>query len=404
MTEAIPGVWQLPGGAAVLGWTVIHAFWQAALVSGGLALVLRVVPASALRLRRAAAGTALGLVVLATGVTAGALMSDWRTHEACWHAHASSAAVAPRCVAHGVPTTADSYAARTATKQQAVLAGAPWAASLGSFSTPARSAARVVTAAAGSIGVLWAILALLALVRLAGGLRLVGRVRAVARPVDTLELRRTLDALGNGLAIRGRVDVRESDLVGTPAVAGWRSPVILLPRGLTDALSPAELHAVVAHELAHVRRRDYAVNLAQRVVESLFTMNPFVRWISSRIREEREAACDRIAAGQDAAARHRYIGALLALEARRRCGGPVLVGFLGHGSLLSRVRRITDSTTPAGRVAPPGRLLMTAAATAVLLALLLHAGSTAASLSSWAVMDRDLDLRQSAVQAGPSTP
>lgn len=89
-----------------------------------------------------------------------------------------------------------------------------------------------------------------------------------------------------GIAVRYGPDALE------PAVVGWRRPVLLLPDGIADALSAAQLQAVVVHELCHVRRRDNPLALLHMVVEVLFWFHPMVWWIGLRLVVEREHACD----------------------------------------------------------------------------------------------------------------
>jgi beta-lactamase regulating signal transducer with metallopeptidase domain len=80
--------------------------------------------------------------------------------------------------------------------------------------------------------------------------------------------------------------------LNNPGVIGILRPMVLIPTSMLTGFSPSDLEAVVAHELAHIRRHDYLFNLLQMVMESLFFFNPAVWWISHRIRMEREACCD----------------------------------------------------------------------------------------------------------------
>ena len=77
-----------------------------------------------------------------------------------------------------------------------------------------------------------------------------------------------------------------------PGVFGIRHPVLLLPAGITDVLSPAQLEAIIAHELCHVRRRDNLATAIHMGVEALFWFHPLVWWLGARLMEERERACD----------------------------------------------------------------------------------------------------------------
>jgi len=94
------------------------------------------------------------------------------------------------------------------------------------------------------------------------------------------------------LGVRRSVRLLESLQVHTPVVVGWLSPIIILPAGLIVGVAPAYLEALLAHELAHLRRHDYLVNFLQRVVEALLFYHPAVWWVSERIRCERELCCD----------------------------------------------------------------------------------------------------------------
>jgi beta-lactamase regulating signal transducer with metallopeptidase domain len=93
------------------------------------------------------------------------------------------------------------------------------------------------------------------------------------------------------------VRLLESALVRVPTVIGWLRPAILLPLGFATGLTTDQVAAVLAHELAHIRRHDYLINLLQVLVETLFFYHPAVWYISRRIRAERENCCDDMALG-----------------------------------------------------------------------------------------------------------
>ena len=94
------------------------------------------------------------------------------------------------------------------------------------------------------------------------------------------------------LGVRRAVGVLQSARVHVPIVVGWLKPVILVPMGAFAGLTPAQLELILMHELAHIRRNDYLVNLMQVVVETLLFYHPVVRWVSRVLREERENCCD----------------------------------------------------------------------------------------------------------------
>jgi beta-lactamase regulating signal transducer with metallopeptidase domain len=140
------------------------------------------------------------------------------------------------------------------------------------------------------------------------------------------------------LGLPAAAHVVESALVEVPTVVGWLRPAILLPMAAMAALSPAQIEAVLAHELAHIRRHDYAVNLLQTIAETVLFYHPAVWWLSARVRTEREHCCDEVAVriSGDAVA---YARALAELEAWRT-SSPALALAATGGSLLERVRRI----------------------------------------------------------------
>src|SRR5438132_1108681 len=110
-------------------------------------------------------------------------------------------------------------------------------------------------------------------------------------PVDPAWLE-TLNELRRRLEISRPVRLLKSALVEVPTVIGWLRPVILLPAASLTGLTPSQLEAILAHELAHVRRLDYVVGAFQCLVETLMFYHPAVWWISRCVREERENCCD----------------------------------------------------------------------------------------------------------------
>ena len=103
--------------------------------------------------------------------------------------------------------------------------------------------------------------------------------------------------LSQNLNIKQNIKLVESRLVTIPSVTGFFKPMILLPVGLLSNLPPDQVEAILLHELAHIKRNDYFVNLLQSFIETLFFFNPGVLWVSSLIKTERENCCDDIALG-----------------------------------------------------------------------------------------------------------
>jgi beta-lactamase regulating signal transducer with metallopeptidase domain len=156
--------------------------------------------------------------------------------------------------------------------------------------------------------------------------------------------------LAGQLGIRRGIRLCESTLAQVPAVIGWIRPVILIPAGALINLSVQELEAILAHELAHIRRFDYVANLLQSAIETLMFYHPAMWWIAKRIRAERENCCDDLAVVA-CGDRVVYARALTALE-ELRSGYPQFAMAATAGPLLSRVRRLLGKDDPRRRSLP----------------------------------------------------
>jgi beta-lactamase regulating signal transducer with metallopeptidase domain len=167
-------------------------------------------------------------------------------------------------------------------------------------------------------------------------------------PVLT-EWQQTLDRLIERMHVSRSVRLLATDRVDSPAVIGWLRPVILAPVGVLCGLAPEQVEALLAHELAHVRRHDYLVNILQGIAESMLFYHPAVWWISNQIRAEREHCCDdlAVAATGDVLV---YARALAELESMRPAHFKAALSA-NDGSLLRRIRRLTNPVAahrPAG--------------------------------------------------------
>ncbi|HLW73736.1 MAG TPA: M56 family metallopeptidase, partial [Gammaproteobacteria bacterium] len=119
--------------------------------------------------------------------------------------------------------------------------------------------------------------------------RILTRREAVPAPEVWQE---TLSRLALRVGVRVRIRLMVTAKVVVPCVVGWLKPVILLPPYAFTGLTALQLEMVLAHELSHIRRLDYLVNLMQVAVETLLFYHPVVRWISRDLRRERELCCD----------------------------------------------------------------------------------------------------------------
>jgi uncharacterized protein involved in exopolysaccharide biosynthesis/beta-lactamase regulating signal transducer with metallopeptidase domain len=147
-----------------------------------------------------------------------------------------------------------------------------------------------------------------------------------------------LQDLKHRFNVSRRVRLVSSALAEVPMIIGWLRPVILLPVSTLTGLTQAQVVAILAHELAHVRRCDYLVNAFQNVVETILFYHPAIWWISRCIRDEREECCDDMVV-RICGDRFGYARALFRLEELR--GAPPCLAFAASGgSLLGRIRRL----------------------------------------------------------------
>ncbi|PKP50983.1 MAG: hypothetical protein CVT92_13910 [Bacteroidetes bacterium HGW-Bacteroidetes-1] len=141
----------------------------------------------------------------------------------------------------------------------------------------------------------WVIGMLLMAIRMSGGYFVAYRLKHFAIfPVDK-EWQLRLEQLAAQLQIKRKIRFLESTRVDVPLVIGFLKPAIIVPLGTLSRLPFDQIEMILAHELAHIRRADFLVNMLQAVVEVILFFNPFVWWISSVIRAERENLCDDIA-------------------------------------------------------------------------------------------------------------
>jgi D-alanyl-D-alanine endopeptidase (penicillin-binding protein 7) len=154
-----------------------------------------------------------------------------------------------------------------------------------------------------------------------------------------------LDRLARQFGITRAVRLRVVEHLPSPITAGWLRPVVLVPASLISGMPPQLLEALLAHELAHVKRFDYLVNLGQNVIETLLFYHPAVWWISNRIRVEREQIADDFAARQLGEPR-RLALALSELE-RFQFSTHHLAQAANGGDLMSRIKRLVRPDTQA---------------------------------------------------------
>ena len=186
-----------------------------------------------------------------------------------------------------------------------------------------------------------------------------------------------LDRLRARVRLSRPVTLLESCLAEVPVVVGYVRPAILMPVGLLAGLPVGQVEAILLHELAHIRRYDYLVNLLQSAVEGFLFYHPAVWWISGLMRAERENCCDDLVVATHGDA-HEYAAALATLEQNRwsaREAAPAATG----GNLMQRIRRLLNRPEAPHRALTPvfSAVILTITAAVVLTAWPSKAGAKA---------------------------
>jgi beta-lactamase regulating signal transducer with metallopeptidase domain len=303
--------------AQAIGWALLHLLWQATIVAAILAAVLALLSKQSAGARYAASCGALAVVF------AMFLGTAWRAYDP----GVAPIAVAPHAASSG--DTAISLA--KVPLVIAVDAARSWRERVTDLVAAARQSLPGVVA-------LWlagvALLSLRLIVSWTRARNLVRRAATEASPQWLAVAARLSAALG----LRRGVQLLESAAIEVPSVIGSLRPVILLPASTLTGLTPEQLEMVLAHELAHIRRHDFLVNLMQAFVETLMFYHPAVWWMSRRVRIEREHCCDDLAVSV-CGNPLQYARALTRLEELRAAALPIVVAANG-GSLIERIRRI----------------------------------------------------------------
>jgi bla regulator protein blaR1 len=189
---------------------------------------------------------------------------------------------------------------------------------------------------------IWFILFSAKLVRILANINYVQRIRHYKTFAPSFYWKQRITELAQSLYIRHSIILLESAIVKAPMVVGFLKPAILIPLGLLSNLPPEQVEAVLLHELAHIQRKDYLVNLLQSFAEMIFFFNPAIIWISSLMREERESCCDDLAISRTKN-KKQFIHALVAFQeyTMYQSNSSTIIAFTGRKNyLLTRVKRI----------------------------------------------------------------
>lgn len=289
--------------AETLAWTLIHFLWQGVLIGLLLAIVLWFAPADDVgrsNYRYGSAMLALALVILAPLLT-----FFWQ-----WLGQGGGSVVAFSHSSMAMFAVIDAAVAWHMPPLLLRLLLACWAA-----------------------GVSWyAMKMLLAWV----ALQYLQRTQVHATPQWVA---RQVETLAEQMSIMRPVRIIVSGVINTPMTLGWLRPIIILPVTLLTGMQMDQLRLLLAHELAHIRRHDYVVNMVQNMVRILLFYHPLVHWICRILDEERELCCDHIAL-ECSSSRMQYAKALLSLQEQPHPLPALAAASTSKHALLRRIRRI----------------------------------------------------------------
>jgi len=291
-----------------LGWTLVHFLWQGTLVAIVLWCALALMARRAVETRYGAACVAL-LAMVALPVVTFVRLAEKAYSLGMLDSSALDGGTTVLRV--GADTTASAWWPVLSARLDQIM---PW------------------------LMLAWCAGVLVFSCRLSMGMAAARRLRIRETESVCERLQGTFDALCSRLGIRRAVALVHSTRVHVPTVIGWLKPVVLLPAACLSGLSDLQIEALLAHELAHIRRNDYLVSVLQSVVETVLFYHPAVWWVSKQVRRERECCCDELAV-RVCGDRVAYARALSLLEEQRALLPEVVLGANG-GVLTMRIKRL----------------------------------------------------------------
>lgn len=331
--------------AEALGWTILHSLWQATLIGVVLMLILQLMKNNNATQRYLISLSALFAILLMAVITFFTIFQP-----------ATAPLVSAQVAAwFEIPTLQ-----QTETTWQ-------------DFFTIAMN---FLTAYSPQISLVWLFGVSFLSIRFLFSLLYIHQLKTYKVKPASVEWERRLNAIAEKIKTNRQIKLVESALVAVPTVVGWLKPVILFPLGMLVSLPPYQIESILAHELAHIRRNDFFINILQSIVEILFFYHPAVWYISKHIENERENCCDDIAVATTGDSLT-YIKALTNLASMKTTNlSPALAVTGRKGSLFQRVSRIAQNTNLIKKHTVSPKLT---AAMIVIMSLLLLATKTEAT-------------------------
>lgn len=294
-----------------LGWTLVHSLWQGLIITGIVALLLKIIPSRASSYRYTIALAGLLLLVITIGITFTKLYTTKSIPTAIYT----------------LPLTHNDNYNATDQNSDSLLV----------------TIGQVMDANMKWVIACWFAGAVFFLLRVAGGSIYVSMLRKDSLAMAD-EWNARIQALAAQLHIQRTVALAQSARVHAPIVLGYIKPLIIIPTGMLSGLSTDQLEAIFLHELVHIKRHDYLVNLFQMFMEAFLFFNPFVWILSTMIRNEREHCCDDAVVSRTGNAKL-YAAALVQLEEVRLSQAGIALSLAENKNLLlKRIKRLMEKS------------------------------------------------------------
>lgn len=250
-----------------LGWMLIHSFWQISLIALVLALVLRMIPRKQVNTRYALLLIGLVAVVFWSGMT---FQSNW-----AYYAYTPTVEQGTALVQDGSPIEAITLEPVVYSWEQSFQQAVTW-----------------LDGQLNMVTFIWGIGVVLSCLYFIMGLSYLHYLQTYRVRMPEPDWVERFTRLSAQMGIRRKVRFLLSEVVKDPITFRLLRPVILLPTSLMTGLEPKQIELLLLHELAHVRRYDFTINILQTLVEIVFFYHPALWWISRNIRATREHCCD----------------------------------------------------------------------------------------------------------------
>lgn len=307
-----------------LGWTLVHATWQATIVALALAIVLFLIRRKSAQIKYFLSFAALLGILLWSGVT------FYKSYQ--YAAQKEALKVQMMSNRDYLRTQLDAFSIETT---QPKVKQTPIDLNLKAIKNRAffqRNFPIICT--------IWLLGLVVLIARLIAGFIFAKRLRTTHLVPFEEEWYNRLNELATKMGVRRKIEAFFSPLAKVPMTLGTLKPIILFPVTAFTGLNSKEIEAIIAHELAHILRNDYLFNIIQSIVEILFFYHPAVWIISAQIRAERENSCDNLAIVATGDKRA-YMKTLAMFQIQQAQQADLAMAYSAKkGSVLQRIKRL----------------------------------------------------------------